>query len=534
MNNNYYLCSMKRKVLVFYILTILCMLCSCGNHKLDKELAQVDSLADVDLEAAKAIFDSIADYIEDDTKSNRMYYRLLRIKIADKSYEEFTSDKEINLITSYFEGEKDKYRLAESYFYAGRVCELLNNPSKAAVYFNKVLKIDSTNTKPALLSRCYQNMSTMYVKQFKLKIALKYARMALVYAKNTDDKTLLAYSLVNVSKLSEDDHEVESLITEAKEIVKEGCNKELYNEVVNCLIMCCIDNDDYDKALTYCDSIDTTALKYDGLDGHHYILGAIYDEIGNTDSAIHYYNKVMAESKSIERKLDVASRLSNVYSKLGNSKLASQYIEQHRELNESVFVQRERNDIKQAVLNAKEEAVEIDDTSDSAWSTAVITACIVIACALLVAYLVRRKKNVPATPVSEPAEVTLVQKDVATSSAPAENVDDIQARLMKLYTHFQSLAEKEKNPTADDWAELAEAIDQSVPNFLLRISSDVKLSKSEQRICMLLRLGIAFKDIATLNNSTVAAVYVTSRRLGSKVRGVATTPTQWSEYINSI
>lgn len=56
MNNNYYLCSMKRKVLIFCILTILCMLCSCGNHKLDKELAQVDSLADVNLEALLLLF----------------------------------------------------------------------------------------------------------------------------------------------------------------------------------------------------------------------------------------------------------------------------------------------------------------------------------------------------------------------------------------------------------------------------------------------------------------------------------------------
>ncbi len=155
-------------------------------------------------------------------------------------------------------------------------------------------------------------------------------------------------------------------------------------------------------------------------------------------------------------------------------------------------------------------------------------------CTIAIVYSVRRKKKtVQDTAPAQPTE-TADQEETTDNPAPTEHINDTEARLMKLYTHFQNLAEKEKNPTAEDWAELAETIEQAVPNFLLRISSDVKLSKNEQRICMLLRLGISFKDIATLNNSTIAAVYVTSRRLGAKVRGTATTPTQWNEYINSI
>lgn len=118
---------------------------ACGHPERDN-LTRIIRLADTDHEAAAVALDSV------DTTAfseyDRNLYSLIRIKIADKSYQKHKSADEIEQVIDYFRRHTEDFLYAEALYYAGRVNSDMGDRQMALMYFNeaeKALEGDTSN-----------------------------------------------------------------------------------------------------------------------------------------------------------------------------------------------------------------------------------------------------------------------------------------------------------------------------------------------------------------------------------------------------
>ena len=73
-------------------------------------------------------------------QATQMYYQLLTIKAKDKAYITHTSDSLIKNVVKYYEERKDRERLQETYYYAGRVYRDMGDEPQALEHLQKAIE----------------------------------------------------------------------------------------------------------------------------------------------------------------------------------------------------------------------------------------------------------------------------------------------------------------------------------------------------------------------------------------------------------
>lgn len=511
------------------------MFCACGSNKYDSELAQIDSLADVNLDAAKAMYDSIADYIEDDNKSNRMYYKLLRIKIADKSNEEFSSTKEINNIVSFFEGEKDKYRLAESYFYAARTYHRLLNTAEATKYYILATEVDSINMSPGLMVRCFTNLYFISNDNYKLKTARTYAIKASEHANRSFDQKLIIQTYIKLGEayIGVDDDSAKNYLTEALNKSRSIKDNATEAEALEKIALLYTSKEKYNKALEYINMVDSCCLDTDHREGNYMLRAVIFENLSKFDSALCYYNRAM-QTKFITRKEEVCYLLANCYTKMGKAKDAEKMLAEHNRLKGEMVVENDKYSMPEVVKIKKDN----DPKETPVLYIGLGVLLIILIFVLVMAYIRRNKpttstmsaiddnENNNTTESISPQPIIFADKKEDTTEK-----NDIEVRVSNLYLHFMKLADNEQKPNADDWETLDSLINELQPDFMTRIARGTSLSMQEYRTCMLLKLGIAYPQISVLLNCSVNAIYNMCRRMSDKTTGIKRSAKEWAAYI---
>ena len=92
-----------RKILILSLLFSLLLLGCGGKHHYPTVLLMADSLCEVNPKAAIDTLDRLEKPMAQAPEPDRMYYRLLCIKAADKAYIPHTSDSLIRTVLDYYE-----------------------------------------------------------------------------------------------------------------------------------------------------------------------------------------------------------------------------------------------------------------------------------------------------------------------------------------------------------------------------------------------------------------------------------------------
>ena len=125
----------------------------------------------------------------------RMFYRLLCIKAADKAYIQHKSDTLILPLIEYYEKHGDKKLLAETYYYAGSVYRDMNDAPMALDYFQKALDVMPKDADLRLRSNtCYQ-MGELFLYQYFYDEAVKMYLEAYHYDSINKDIVAAVYCL---------------------------------------------------------------------------------------------------------------------------------------------------------------------------------------------------------------------------------------------------------------------------------------------------------------------------------------------------
>ncbi len=129
---------MRRLLLLPLLFSLLLIGCG-GKHHYPAALLMADSLCDVNPKAAIDSLDRLAEQMTQAPEADRMYYRLLCIKAADKAYIPHTSDSLIRTVLDYYEHGGDPQLLPTAYYYGGRVNMDLGDAPQAIGYYRKAL-----------------------------------------------------------------------------------------------------------------------------------------------------------------------------------------------------------------------------------------------------------------------------------------------------------------------------------------------------------------------------------------------------------
>lgn len=146
-----------------YLCCLLPLLCACGPRRYPSSLLMADSLAAVRPDSALTLLQALAKDTADMPRTDRMYYRLLCVKAADKAYLPHTSDSLIRPVLHYYMEKGDKRLLPEAYYYAGRVYRDLGDAPQALDYFEQALQAMRKQENLKVKSKVYAQMGTLFL-----------------------------------------------------------------------------------------------------------------------------------------------------------------------------------------------------------------------------------------------------------------------------------------------------------------------------------------------------------------------------------
>ena len=153
------------------ILAILCcmLLCACG-HRYDARLTAIDSIIEDHADSAQVLLEAFD--TSDASTANRMYHRLLLVKVSDHLDQLDATTEEAEQLVTYFEDDGDEHLLPIAYYYGGRICAEADNVPQALDYFHKAkilltddhsLPMPKGDRDKSLLSKVYSQMGYLFV-----------------------------------------------------------------------------------------------------------------------------------------------------------------------------------------------------------------------------------------------------------------------------------------------------------------------------------------------------------------------------------
>lgn len=134
-------------------------------------------------------------------KATQMYYQLLSIKAKDKAYITHTSDSLIKAVVEYYEDKKDRERLPEAYYYAGRVYRDLGDAPRALGFFQNALEISNEGTDRKLIGLMHYQMGMIFLYQDIYDKALDAFNKSYHYSKLSADSVSMVYDLRDIGRV---------------------------------------------------------------------------------------------------------------------------------------------------------------------------------------------------------------------------------------------------------------------------------------------------------------------------------------------
>ena len=566
------------------VLIILC--CSCKHEERIKELKQIDNLIYHDPDSAILYLNQLSDSIKDVPTNLQMYYQLLTIKANDKAYITHTTDSLILSIVSYYEKKKEMQLLPEAYYYAGRVYSDLYDSPKALDYFQRAIELLKDGTNYKLLKVIYSQMGHLLLYQDVYDEAMKAFREACRYNTILGDRKGEIINLCWIGETFTGYGNADSALHYFREAQQKAINIDEENLICNtkrhlASLYNQLENFDSVKVIlnTYNGPINTT---------YHEILGEMYIETNQLDSAIYYYNKVL-EEKEMYTSQRAYLKLAEIAMKKGDAKAALEHTRKYKEwtteiaqATNSETIHKMHSYYNYQLREKENNRLRLENEQQEKWIIAgVFTVLLLICFCIGYTQYSRRKRALLNIQLNKLEQLKEEQyhKSILFIEENNRKIKDLETRLQQSYRESSDmqkllLTQKEQiqqmnerietdkkeqqlsekifrqsgvynkfhdavNDTGikiltGDWEALRTQTDECYKGFTSRLRGIYPLSEMELRICLLLKIGINVTGIATLCGRSKSAVVSARKRLYEKFFAQSGKPEQWDEFILSL
>ena len=328
------------KIVPLFIAGVL--LSACGQTRYPDSLIAADSLTYVNPDSALNLLKSIKKGMEQSKTDVKMHYRLLCIKAKDKAFMIHKTDTDITEILDYYKNDGDRRILPEAYYYAGRVSADLGDAPRALDYYEKSLSLlgDCHAEKDFMLKgKIHSQMAELFTCQGLYDDALANIRIAYEHDAALKDTTGMLYSLggiANVYRHLEHPEKSIHFLEKANEI---AVSTNSVDEQLTAMIQSQLASAYYAVGRFE----DTKRLAIPAAESHnevyagaaYIILADIYRNMGDIDSALIYYNRILDVGNIYIRK-SAYYRLSQIELSRRHPEKATEYLERFFVCSDSV------------------------------------------------------------------------------------------------------------------------------------------------------------------------------------------------------
>ena len=485
---------------IIYIISIffVCFIIfGCGKHEYSRVLVQIDSLANVRPDSAKKSLQELEGQTQKLSKSDQMYYKLLKIKADDKAYIQHKSDKEILQIVDYFEKENDKELLPWAYYYAGCVYRDLGDVEQSLDYYHKALaSTDNIHIK----GLCNVAIGYIFRDREMYDFAGQFFLASYQYDKMRNDTKDMIFDLRDIGRNYWDKREADSAfiyLSEGLKLAKNTNDKEMISSLNLQLAVVYLQQNNKNKAKA---CLDACLSNIDSCEFLTYqsVLASYYEKLQNKDSAAICYKKSY-RSDNVYTKLKASTFLANYYAEQGKTLQSKYFFQKEDSLKEQVYKSKKPEELvlKQYQYDKKNQHVTYY------WFL------LIILLVLLLIIIFYKKKN-------------------------ALHKEELKKVLDLLNSVIKNTSDNIEHLSEDEWAILKKYVDNKYPNFNKVLLNNNEITENEYRVCLLIKLEVPVSTIGKILFLSTSAVSNIRKRLIEKVKGEKCSAKECDEWIMSL
>ena len=565
-------------------------ICACTNKPYPQSLRVADSLIHNNPDSAVILLEELKRSMAFEPQATQMYYQLLTIKAKDKAYITHTSDSLIKTVVKYYEERKDRERLPETYYYAGRVYRDLGDAPQALEYLQKAIESTKDCTDYRLISRIYSQTGTLYLYQDTYDQALEVFRKAYQYCLSDKDSIGMVYSLRDIGRTFTTLNCADSALYYYKgalNYAEQIHNNHLVGVVQAELSGLYIQLEMYPEAFTAI-QCSNKYIKGHNIAPFYAILADYYYYTNQLDSATFYYTQT-ASFDDLYQKQGSYKGLGNIARKKGQYKEAMEYFDKYLICTDSIKditnteTIRKMQSLYNYQLKEKENSrLQHQAANYKLWNILLVFSLLSLVF-LFIAYHQFRKKKEQQQLVKQ-ERIKQIQKERYAQSNTylgknKEQIKEVELSLHKaeiekdqlrqdLLKAPKSLIEKTNEQITatqrvqkqselalkhsdiykkfhfavqgsdekignDDWKELMCAVDEAYNQFTTRLLELYPMKTIEIQVCVLIKIGLSPAQIAFITIRSRQAISSIRKRLYSKVMGKDGTPEQWDNFIST-
>ena len=576
-----------------HIALAILLLSACGRHHVySPSLLRADSLCSERPDSALALLLQLSSQMPTAPEPDRMFHKLLCIKAADKANRPIIQcDSTIVRLIDYYEDGGDPAKLAETYYYAGRIYFEKQDAPQALRYFQETEDILEKSDNLELKSRLYsQEGYIFYYQELFNEMKTAYEK-AYGFAKMSNDTASMIYTLRDIAVASE-------AFNKHKEAMQSLLQaKKLAFEINDSNLMA---NIDYYIACQY---------YYIGKDGQalnivrklmqnmrtveksaiYSLMARLLRNNNHTDSALHYF-KLTEEYGTIYAKDSAFRNMSAIYLEKGDISKAKEYLHKYLEFDDSVKASKkiEMTQKIRAIYNdQKRERENLQLKEANTRKNITILVIITATCMLITTlfaiigknkrrheilisryqhlqrikedsfresqqYIDENKKQIEEleqklslTNRENATQVKALEREIqrlqsvnkmvqfkVQDNAMAEQIIKDSAICMKFYEMPND--KYLLHPSPEDWDCLEKQINDEYPQFSKKLKSLCVLSDIEYHMCLLIKINMKPIDMAKLLNLSKSSIAMKRTRLYQKHFGEEGGSKEWDELIHSL
>ena len=574
-----------------YLVLLLVAIVSCtGNKRYDNLMQRADSIMDSNDDSAKVaieLLDKVKPQLDDFTKGQRMRYELLYHKAMNKACITFTSDSVMKEVVDYYDNHGSANERMLANYVLGCVYRDMHEAPMALEYYNKATEQADTTAADCdygTLYRVYSQMGFLFSKQYLPYQELNAFDKAEKYAYLAKDTFNAIVNYQNQGEVYDFLGKKDSAIAinlQAAKLFKKHGNDYAAAIAFGCNYKYYIEKKDFINAKKAFEAYNSTG--YEGNsnyeDAKAYVLclkGTYYMFTGQLDSACYILQQSLKFCKSFSNKAATTKALAHYYAKVNQPSLAMKYALQSSEYNDSDLIEARKTQLQQvqAMYDYGRNQEIARMAEQKAKRSTQMNYMIVFACVILflfLSYIYRKqlalkKKRIAASKLvyedcllklkrlqEEKAQLVaekdkklaqiITEKENAISKLVSE-IHDIQNRyslssmsdaylVLKNSSIYKKIQCIEAHPleemTEEDWTELADTVEELIPNFIPMLKN--RVSDRDYRICLLIRLGFSISLMAILLNLSDATISKSRKTMLKKLCGKIGKPKDFDEYV---
>lgn len=538
---------MKRlHLFLFLVLTGWLTSCHTDPHTAYL-LQQIDSLLNVQPDSAQTLLHEWKDSMACQSEDIRMYYRLLCVKADDKNYIPHTSDSVILPIVVYYKDQRDKTRLPEALYYAGRVYSDLNDAPRALEYFQRAIHVMEREelTDYNLSSRIYSQMGTLFVYQELYDEASEMYRKAYQYDLLLKDSANLVFDLRDIGRVFASTDRQDSATcyyNRASEMALQIQDSTLlgmvYNEWAGFQIEWKHYAEAYEKLQIlqkHIDAFDINKAVY------HSNMADYYYYTNQLDSSACYYKKnLSATHHSYVHKASAYEGLAKIARRQRDAAKALGYYEQYMLYEDSLqqTIRTEAVDRIHALYNYqqfKKENVLLKRQAFKQKRLIFLSTVFLIFLLLISIIFWQKQKRKEQTILLQQEKLKRLQEEIKATQAVRETSQkDLQQTEIWKKLHQPADKNEAIKLTDTDWMELTKAIEEAYPHFIQRLNELCPLSQKELQVCLLLKTNVPLIQIADIVCSSKQGISSLRERLYKKFTGAKGKPKDCDNFIRNL